>query len=308
MKNNLLSVTVILLANLGFSQTIYTTDGTLTANRTVTLNGKTLNFTPATASPTVGNFFINGTSGNIGLGTTTPTSRFQINSGDIFVNSTTGKLILGTVANFNDVASNWGIKSDKPFIIANSLYPLIQLRSTLPAAYGWGDLAIATLDGAFSGLAKKGDMVIRAYNHGSLILSNDADGDIKFTTKVTEASPALLQMVIDKNGNVGVGTPTPDSKLAVNGQIHAKEVKVDLIGWPDYVFESNYNLPTLKEVEKHIAENGRLINIPSAIDVEKNGAKLGEMNKLLLEKVEELTLYIIQLNKDVQQLKNNKTN
>jgi len=150
-------------------------------------------------------------------------------------------------------------------------------------------------------------MVFRAYNYGSLILSNDAGGDIKLTTKATKTSPALLQMIVDKNGNVRIGTPTPDSKLAVNGLIHTKEVRVDLIGWPDYVFESSYILPTLGEVEKHIAENGHLKNMPSAKEVDKNGAKLGEMNKLLLEKVEELTLYIIQLNKEVQELKSCKT-
>lgn len=107
---------------------------------------------------------------------------------------------------------------------------------------------------------------------------------------------------VDLNtGHVGIGTTTPDSKLAVNGKIHAKEVKVDLVGWPDYVFENSYELPTLKEVEKHIAEKGHLPNIPSAKEVEKaGGIELGEMNKKLLEKVEELTLYTIQQDKELK--------
>jgi hypothetical protein len=110
-------------------------------------------------------------------------------------------------------------------------------------------------------------------------------------------------MLIDKNGNVGIGTLTPDAKLAVNGLIHTKEVKVDLIGWPDYVFESNYNLPSLSDVEKQIAIDGHLKDIPSAKEVENNGVKLGEMNKLLLQKIEELTLYLIEMNKELQQVK-----
>ena len=100
-------------------------------------------------------------------------------------------------------------------------------------------------------------------------------------------------MSVLASGNVGIGTTTPDARLAVNGNIHAREVKVDLTGWPDYVFQEDYDLPTLEEVAKHIKEKGHLINIPSAPEVAENGIQLGEMNKLLLEKIEELTLHLI---------------
>ncbi len=105
------------------------------------------------------------------------------------------------------------------------------------------------------------------------------------------------------DGNVGIGTSNPGTyKLAVNGNIHTKEVKVDLIGWADYVFKEGYPLPTLEEVENHIKEKGHLINIPSAAEVRANGIQLGEMNKLLLEKIEELTLYILEQDKNQKQL------
>ncbi|CAM1343633.1 hypothetical protein [Tenacibaculum amylolyticum] len=110
-------------------------------------------------------------------------------------------------------------------------------------------------------------------------------------------------ITVATNGNVGIGNDAPDEKLAVNGTVHAKEVRVDLTGWPDYVFETSYNLPTLEEVEKHIKNKGHLENIPSAKEVEENGVLLGDMNKKLLEKVEELTLYTIQQEKEIKKLK-----
>ncbi|MFQ6603188.1 hypothetical protein [Flavobacterium sp. C3NV] len=107
-------------------------------------------------------------------------------------------------------------------------------------------------------------------------------------------------------GNVGIGTINPTNKLDVNGTIHSKEVKVDMEGWSDFVFKKEYNLPTLEEVEKHIAEKGHLENIPSEEEVLKNGISLGEMNAKLLQKIEEMTLYMIEMKKEIELLKNNK--
>ncbi len=102
--------------------------------------------------------------------------------------------------------------------------------------------------------------------------------------------------------SLGIGTTDPGTyKLAVKGKIRAEEIKVET-GWADYVFKEDYDLPTLEEVEQHIREKGQLINIPSAKEVEANGIELGEMNKLLLEKIEELTLYAIQQQKEIKEL------
>ncbi len=100
-------------------------------------------------------------------------------------------------------------------------------------------------------------------------------------------------------GNIGIGTDNPGSwKLAVNGQIRAKEIKVET-GWSDFVFQSNYLLPNLTEVENHIKEKGHLKDIPSAKEVAENGIFLGEMDSKLLQKIEELTLYTIQQQKEI---------
>ena len=104
---------------------------------------------------------------------------------------------------------------------------------------------------------------------------------------------------------VGIGTTSPDAELAVKGTIHTNEVKVDLNGAvaPDYVFESNYELRTLEETEIYIKENCHLPEIPSAFEMEESGINLKDMNLKLLKKVEELTLYMIEMNKEIKDLK-----
>ena len=106
------------------------------------------------------------------------------------------------------------------------------------------------------------------------------------------------------NGNVGIGTSNPGNYLlAVKGIVHAQEVDVDMNNWSDYVFEKSFKLKTLNEVESYINLNKHLPDVPSAKDVKDNGIKLGEMDAKLLQKVEELTLYVIELQKQVNDLK-----
>ena len=93
-------------------------------------------------------------------------------------------------------------------------------------------------------------------------------------------------------------------KLSADGVLMAKEVKVALDGWPDYVFSEGFRLMSLPETESYIRENGHLPDIPSASTVESEGLSLGEMNRLLIQKVEELTLHLIELQKQVDELKN----
>ena len=111
-----------------------------------------------------------------------------------------------------------------------------------------------------------------------------------------------LAMTIRPTANgprVGIGTDSPDEALTVKGTIHTQEVIVDLQGAvaPDYVFYKDYDLRTLQEVQEHIDTHGHLPNIPSAKQMEADGVKLKEMNLKLLEKIEELTLYILEQNR-----------
>jgi len=114
-------------------------------------------------------------------------------------------------------------------------------------------------------------------------------------------------VVNGETGQVGIGTSTfsADYKLAVDGKIIAEGMKIEMSeSWPDYVFASSYNLRPLSEVKTFIEENSHLPEVPSAQDVEENGVDVGQMDAILLQKIEEMTLYMIQLEEKNARLEN----
>jgi hypothetical protein len=119
----------------------------------------------------------------------------------------------------------------------------------------------------------------------------------------------------EKDGKIGIGTSFPDELLTVKGKIHTQEVLVDLEGAvaPDYVFENYFNgfseampeyrLISLEELETFLKENNHLPNVPSAETMQAEGISLKAMNLLLLQKIEELALYTLQQQKEINALK-----
>jgi len=103
---------------------------------------------------------------------------------------------------------------------------------------------------------------------------------------------------ITQYGNVGIGTNNPTSKLTVAGNINSREVKVTVDAGADFVFDNNYNLPSLDAVETFIKQNKHLPEIASADEMKKEGINLSEMNIKLLQKIEEMTLYMIEIQKE----------
>jgi trimeric autotransporter adhesin len=127
-----------------------------------------------------------------------------------------------------------------------------------------------------------------------------ANGSLNFV----ETDVADQRFVIRPGGFVTIGEKMATGyRLSVDGKIAAEEVLVDLdADWPDYVFKSDYKLKSLEEVKAHIQEKGHLPNVPSAKEVQENGILLGNMNKVLMEKIEELTLYILQQEERIKKL------
>jgi len=136
-------------------------------------------------------------------------------------------------------------------------------------------------------------------NNGGALLWSDASGNILFANIAPTGGSAQQVAASNMYNNVNL-------ILYNNGLLQAKEVKVTLSGWPDYVFGEDYKLMSLDETEKFINENGHLPGVPSAQEVEEEGLSLGEMNARLMQKVEELTLHVIELQKQIEELKKEK--
>lgn len=135
----------------------------------------------------------------------------------------------------------------------------------------------------------------------SKFLPMTSDWDL-YVGNVFTANTATLAIKAIQNGNVGIGTANPTSKLTVAGDIASREVKVSVEAGADFVFENDYKLPSLNSVEKFIAENKHLPEIASAKEMQKEGINLSEMNIKLLQKIEELTLYMIEQEKKTEKL------
>jgi len=158
---------------------------------------------------------------------------------------------------------------------------------------------------------KEGTRYGRLYGSGNGALFGLLDGDGNWSYLASKDSYTAFRinnsekMRINANGSVGIGTaPVPPGyKLAVLGNIIAERVRVQLVqNWPDYVFQEDYDLMTIEELNENIKQNGHLPNIPDAATMTAEGQDLGEMQVKMMEKIEELTLYIIELNKRIKTL------
>ena len=142
------------------------------------------------------------------------------------------------------------------------------------------------------GIIESDHAIFLNYYSGNDFIVGGTTGNFKAVNNVYLATHS--------NTKVGIGTETLDANsiLTVNGKIYAEEIEVVQQVLPDYVFEKDYSLMTLKELENYIDSCKHLPEVPSAVFVKNNGLQLGEFNTLLLKKVEELTLYLIQIEKD----------
>lgn len=199
--------------------------------------------------------------GNVGIGTSIPSEKLEING------------------NLKTVFSTAHIEKNVARIMSIGV-------SGITGAVNWAIRGVYQYPNGVNVNAVGGDLDLIKSLDGNIILGTKSDGS------------AL--------GNVGIGTTSipVGYKLAVKGNVIAEKIKVkNSANWPDFVFEPYYKLPDLLQIETFVKQNKHLPEIPSATEIEKDGLDLGEMNRLLLKKVEELTLYMIEMKKENESLK-----
>jgi hypothetical protein len=166
-------------------------------------------------------------------------------------------------------------------------------------------LHVKPIPGAMLGITTGGTNKVIGLNHdgtAAVISATTLDGTTNFTP-LKFATSGQTRMTIFENGYVGIGvTGVPTAELTVGGKVHAREVKVNISAGtgPDYVFLSSYRLRPLSEVSLFINQHHHLPEVPEAASMEKDGVNVSEMNMLLLKKIEELTLYIIDQNEKLE--------
>lgn len=252
-------------------------------------------------------------SGNVGIGTSTPNARLHVNDRIRIGEDPIYPNVYGEISHVGEgtgfaINSHAGGGSWADLHFQTNAYTRMLIESA-------GNVGIGTItpdadlhvedrvrigeDPAYSNVY--GEIYHEGGANGFVINANAGGSwaDLYFQTDGT------TQMFIESAGNVGIGTTTLAAgyKLSVDGKVACEEVLVNYSdSWPDFVFEENYNLRELNELESIIKSDKHLPDIPSASEVKENGFQLGDMQKRLLQKVEELTLYTIEQDKQIKAL------
>lgn len=280
----------------GTMQFLHNYSSTGSDGHNVFLGGSSGNFTLAS---TTGNSYQ--ASGNVGIGFYTlsnltvgyDNAAFGVNSLNA---NTTGFGNLG-IGSRSLTANTGGYRN-----VALGTYALQQNvggADNIAIGYGSGENATGTALTGLNDCTFIGYRAVSTADNVSNSIAIGANAQVTQSNEVVIGSSTITTTVLQ--GQVGIGTSTPREALSVNGNIRSKQVKVETANWPDYVFNKDYSLPSLSEVKTYIDQYHHLPELPSEEQITKDGLNLGEINKLLTKKIEELTLYLIEKEKQVNE-------
>ena len=253
------------------------------------------------------NKMIMNSSGDMGLGVV-PSQKLTVGGnanvkGDLFINSSTGQIQFQNASVDKGFVQLSGDNLRMGTNAANTLGNFIVRVNNSDRLNVNPEGTVHLTGGVDAGLA----------SNGYLMIGNPASSNIVFDNNEIMArnNGAVASLVLQNDGgSVRIGnTAVPAGyKFAINGKMVCEELKVKLAssGWPDYVFDNKYNLPSFTELKQFIQQNKHLPNIPSAIEMEANGLEVGDMQKRMMEKIEELTLYILQLEERLKKVETTK--